>query len=218
MSPADNAEGPTPSITARQQQVLDVIRASIHERGYPPTVREIGAAVGLGSPSSVAHHLKALERRGLLRRDPRGPRAVDIRPPSPSRVGPYFANDERTVSVPLVGTIAAGIPIPAEEHLEEELELPTTLVGRGILFALTVQGDSMIDAAICSGDVVVVRQQAAADNGDIVAAMIDGEATVKVYRNVDGRVDLVPRNSTYEPIPADCAVIVGKVVCVLRRV
>jgi repressor LexA len=219
MRTADNAGGPPPpSITARQQQILGVIRASIHERGYPPTVREIGAAVGLGSPSSVTHHLKALERRGVLRRDARAPRAVDVRPPSRLRVAPYVANEEGTVSVPLVGTIAAGIPILAEEHLEEELELPATLVGRGILFALTVRGDSMIDAAICSGDVVVVRQQATADNGDIVAAMIDGEATVKVYRNVDGRVELVPRNTAYEPIPADGAAILGKVVCVLRRI
>ena len=218
MRTADKAEAPLPAITARQQQVLDVIHASIHERGYPPTVREIGTAIGLGSPSSVAHHLKTLERRGLLRRDARAPRAVDVRQPARSRYAPYAAKVAGTVSVPLLGTIAAGIPILAEEHLEEELELPTTLVGRGTLFALTVQGDSMIDAAICSGDVVVVRQQAAADNGDIVAAMIDGEATVKVYRNIDGRVELVPRNSAYETIPADGATILGKVVCVLRRV
>jgi repressor LexA len=194
----------------RQQSILAVIRESIDRRGYPPTVREIGAAVGLGSPSSVSHHLKALERQGLLRRDAHGPRAVDIR-------GAHHGTGDPGVRVPLLGTIAAGGPILAEQLPDDDLTLPTTLVGHGTLFALHVKGDSMIEAAICDGDIVVVRQQAVAETGDIVAAMLDGEATVKVYRTRDGHVELVPRNPHYQVIPGDDAVILGKVVCVLRR-
>ncbi|GAA2338458.1 transcriptional repressor LexA [Dactylosporangium salmoneum] len=197
----------------RQQSILAVIRESIEQRGYPPTVREIGAAVGLGSPSSVAHHLKAMERAGLLRRDAHGPRAVDIR-------GPYdglAAGADPGVPVPLVGTIAAGGPILAEQTADDELTLPSTLVGHGTLFALHVKGDSMVEAAICDGDIVVVRQQEVAENGDIVAALLDGEATVKAYRQRDGHVELVPRNPQYQVIPGDGATILGKVVCVLRR-
>jgi repressor LexA len=156
------------TISATQRRILEVIRQSNRERGYPPSVREIGAIVGLGSTSSVAHHLKALERHGLLRRDAHGARAVDVRGP----------DNDAAVTVPLLGAIAAGVPIPAEESVEDELTLPLALVGHGTLFALKVRGDSMIDAAICDGDVVVVRRQAVADNGDIVAAMIEGEATV----------------------------------------
>ncbi|WP_432824499.1 transcriptional repressor LexA [Dactylosporangium sp. CA-092794] len=197
----------------RQQSILTVIRESIERRGYPPTVREIGAAVGLGSPSSVAHHLKAMERQGLLRRDRHGPRAVDIRGPNDAMA----QGADPGVPVPLLGTIAAGGPILAEQLPDDELTLPTTLVGHGTLFALHVKGDSMIEAAICDGDIVVVRQQAVADNGDIVAAMLDGEATVKAYRVRDGHVELVPRNPHYQVIPGDDAVILGKMVCVLRR-
>jgi repressor LexA len=159
----------------------------------------------------VAHHLKTLERLGLLRRDARGPRAIDIRASADVDGGPG-------VWVPVLGSIAAGAPILAEEHVEEELNLPAALVGHGRLFALRVKGDSMIEAAICDADIVVVRQQPVADNGDIVAAMLDGEATVKVYRVRDGRVELVPRNPRYEVIPGDDAAILGKVVSVLRRV
>ena len=195
------------TISATQRRILEVIRQSNRERGYPPSVREIGSIVGLGSTSSVAHHLKALERHGLLRRDAHGARAVDVRGP----------DDDAAVSVPLLGAIAAGVPIPAEESVEDELTLPLALVGHGTLFALKVRGDSMIDAAICDGDVVVVRRQAVADNGDIVAAMIEGEATVKVFRSRDGHVELVPRNPAYDVIPGDAAVILGKIVSVLRR-
>jgi repressor LexA len=210
------AEAEPPRISAQQQRILAVIREWIQQRGYPPTVREIGAAVGLRSPSSVAHHLDALERHGLLRRDANAPRAVDIRR-TQAETAPN-GGDQPGVKVPVLGTIAAGAPILAEEHVEDELTLPSTLVGHGTLFALNVKGDSMIEAAICDGDVVVVRQQDVAENGDIVAAMIEGEATVKVYRTRDGRVELVPRNPRYEVIPAEHAVILGKVVCVLRRV
>ncbi|WP_433220436.1 transcriptional repressor LexA [Dactylosporangium sp. CS-047395] len=197
----------------RQQSILSVIRDSIEKRGYPPTVREIGAAIGLGSPSSVAHHLKAMEKAGLIRRDAHGPRAVDIRSP-----WDCAERSDPGVAVPLVGTIAAGGPILAQEVPDDELTLPTTLVGHGTLFALHVKGDSMIEAAICDGDIVVVRQQAVAENGDIVAAMLEGEATVKAYRTRDGHVELVPRNPAYTVIPGDDATILGKVVAVLRRV
>ena len=211
MTTSDAADKAPPPISGRQRRILAVMHEWIERHGYPPTVREIGSAVGLASPSSVAHHLKVLEHHGLLRRDPNGSRAVDVRMAAPDR------GARSTVQVPVLGTIAAGLPILAEEHAGEELTLPASLVGHGTLFALNVQGDSMIEAAICDGDVVVVRQQAVADNGDIVAAMIDGEATVKVYRSRDGRVELVPRNPHFEVIPADRAVILGKVVCVLRR-
>lgn len=203
----DNGAGPDRPITAKQERILAVIRASIRDRGYPPTVREIGAAVGLVSPSSVSHHLKVLERHGLLRRQPHGSRAVDV------RTGPA----ERTVTVPVLGDIAAGAPILAEQNVEDHLTVSAGMVGHGTLFALNVKGDSMIDAAICDGDVVVVRQQPVAENGDIVAAMIDGEATVKVLRRRGSGVELVPRNPAYPVIPGDGAVVLGKVVCVLRR-
>ncbi|MFR9779021.1 transcriptional repressor LexA [Micromonospora sp. MS34] len=216
MTTSDKVEPGPHDISAKQQRILTVIREWIQQHGYPPTVREIGAVVGLNSPSSVAHHLKALERRGLLRRDANAPRAVDIRG-AQAGMAPT-GGDQPGVKVPVLGTIAAGTPILAEEHVEDELTLPRALVGHGTLFALTVKGDSMIQAAICDGDVVVVRHQPVAENGDIVAAMIEGEATVKVYRTRDGRVELVPRNPLYEVISAEHAVILGRVVCVLRRV
>jgi repressor LexA len=201
-------------LTTRQQQIVAMIRDWVDRHGYPPTMREIGAAVGLASPSSVAHQLKTLEELGLLRRDARGSRAVDIRSAGPAPE-PATSTDTR---VPVLGAIAAGAPILAEEQVEDELTLPVSLVGHGKLFALRVKGDSMIDAAICDGDLVVVRQQQVAENGDIVAAMIDGEATVKALRLSGHRIELVPRNPAYDVIPGDHAVILGKVVSVLRRV
>ncbi|HEY0535555.1 MAG TPA: transcriptional repressor LexA [Actinoplanes sp.] len=207
-------------LTPRQRSILTVIRDWVDEHGYPPTMREIGAAVGLASPSTVAHHMTILEKNGFLRRDARGSRAVDIRPPAEEN-GPAAhprGLDDNDVRVPLLGAIAAGAPILAEQHVEDELTLPMSLVGHGTLFALKVQGDSMVDAAICDGDLVVVRQQRVAEDGEIVAAMLDGEATVKVLRRRDGHVELLPRNPAYQPIPADDAVILGKVVSVLRRV
>jgi repressor LexA len=206
-------------LTPRQSSILTVIREWVDQHGYPPTMREIGAAVGLASPSTVAHHMAVLEKNGFLRRDARGSRAVDIRPPAdeapakPRRIG-----DDTDVRVPLLGAIAAGAPITAEQQVEDELTLPLSLVGHGTLFALRVRGDSMVEAAICDGDLVVVRQQQVAENGDIVAAMLDGEATVKVLRRRDGHVELLPRNAAYSVIKADHAVILGKVVSVLRRV
>ena len=217
---------PDPRLTARQRKVLRVIREWVEEHGYPPSVREIGDAVGLQSTSSVHHQLRTLERKGYLRRDPNRTRAVDVRLPEeqplpPVDPGESMAPGDLTPEpafVPLLGNIAAGGPILAEEHVEDVLPLPRELVGQGTLFSLHVKGDSMIEAAICDGDFVVVRQQPNAENGDIVAAMIDGEATVKVYRVRNGHVQLVPRNTAYQPIPGDQATILGKVVAVMRRV
>src|ERR1700712_1228097 len=180
------------TLTVRQRKVLEVIRDSVQRRGYPPSVREIGEAVGLKSPSSVAHQLGVLQRKGLLRKDPNRPRAVDVR--SAEEVTDDNAGYPTPAYVPVVGRIAAGGPILAEQAVEDIFPLPRDLVGEGTLFLLRVVGDSMIDAAITDGDWVVVRQQQVADNGDIVAAMIDGEATVKTYRRRDGHGWLLPHN------------------------
>ena len=209
------------SLSPRQHLILETIAAAIHARGYPPTMREIGEAVGLQSPSSVSHQLGALERKGFLRRDPKSPRAMEIVLPDESGEPLEAATDfdpGPTVDVPLVGRIAAGTPITAAEHVEDVLTLPSQLVGDGVLFLLKVQGDSMIDAAICDGDWVVVRQQNVADAGDIVAAMIDDEATVKTFMPRDGHIWLMPHNPAYAPILGDHAQVMGKVVAVLRSV
>nr|WP_307851097.1 transcriptional repressor LexA [Nocardiopsis sp. MG754419] len=211
-------------LTARQQSVLNCIQRYVRERGFPPSIREIGDAVGLSSPSSVAHQLKVLQRKGYLHRDQNRPRAVELRAPGRDH-GRSLTPEEldadatRATSVPLIGRIAAGGPILAEEAVEDVLALPRQLVGEGRLFMLTVVGDSMTDAAITDGDLVVVRQQPTAENGDIVAAMLDDEATVKVLRREnDGHVRLMPRNDAYDPINGDDATILGKVVAVMRRV
>ena len=221
-------------LTQRQRRVLEVIRDSIERRGYPPSVREIGEAVGLSSASSVAHQLSVLQRKGWLRRDPNRPRALDVRmpgdgstpgesaPASLAASGAASGVDEAQAPaptyVPLVGRIAAGGPVLAEQAVEDVFPLPRELVGEGTLFMLKVTGDSMVEAAICDGDWVVVRQQPTAENGEIVAAMIDGEATVKTYKRRDGHVWLMPHNPAYEPIPGDDATVLGRVVTVLRRV
>ncbi|XNL31630.1 transcriptional repressor LexA [Longispora sp. K20-0274] len=201
----------------RQQRILEVISESVERLGYPPSVREIGEAVGLASASSVAYQLGVLEQKGFLRRDANRPRAVDIRQTGGATVTP-LPDRPTPVMVPMLGAIAAGGPILAEQTLDETFPLPRELVGEGTLFMLKVQGDSMIEAAICDGDWVVVRQQPTAETGDIVAAMLDGEATVKTYRRRDdGHLWLMPRNPSYDPIPGDEATILGKVVSVLRR-
>ncbi len=213
-------------LTQRQRRVLEVIRDSIERRGYPPSVREIGEAVGLSSASSVAHQLSVLQKKGWLRRDPNRPRALDVRLPgetpgeagAPAAVPGAAADAGAPTYVPLVGRIAAGGPVLAEQAVEDVFPLPRELVGEGTLFMLRVAGDSMVDAAICDGDWVVVRQQPTAENGEIVAAMLDGEATVKTYKRRDGHVWLLPHNPAYEPIPGDEATILGRVVTVLRRV
>ena len=211
-------------LTQRQRMVLEVIRDSVQRRGYPPSMREIGEAVGLTSTSSVSHQLRTLQRKGFLRRDPNRPRAVEVRVPGGGR--PARGNGQAEpyedgpvpAYVPLVGRIAAGGPILAEESVEDVFTLPKQLVGEGDHYLLQVQGDSMIEAAITDGDWVVVRQQPDADNGDIVAAMIDGEATVKTFKRQDGHVWLLPQNPAYEPIPGDASSVLGKVVAVLRKI
>ena len=218
-----NDTSATSGLTERQRTILNVIRASVTSRGYPPSIREIGDAVGLTSTSSVAHQLRTLERKGYLRRDPNRPRAVDVRgaddvmtPPSTDVAG-SDALPEPTF-VPVLGRIAAGGPILAEEAVEDVFPLPRELVGEGTLFLLKVVGDSMIEAAICDGDWVVVRQQNVADNGDIVAAMLDGEATVKTFKRAGGQVWLMPHNPAFDPIPGNDATVLGKVVTVIRKV
>ena len=204
-------------LTPRQQRVLTVIRESLASRGYPPSMREIGDKVGLTSSSSVAHQLRTLEEKGYLRRDPNRPRAMTVA--GLDEVDSTGAGDAQPTPayVPVVGRIAAGGPILAEERVEEVFPLPKELVGEGTLFLLNVVGDSMIDAAICSGDYVVVRQQPTAENGEIVAALIDGEATVKTLQRKDGKVWLLPHNDAFEPIDGTHATILGKVTTVLRR-
>ncbi|WP_334024383.1 transcriptional repressor LexA [Nocardia terpenica] len=229
----DSAESPGTGadLTVRQRKVLEVIRTSVAERGYPPSIREIGDAVGLTSTSSVAHQLRALERKGYLRRDPNRPRAVDVRGldetavravagvPRLRTVDTEAAGDQPLPTyVPMLGRIAAGGPILAEQAVEDVFPLPRELVGEGSLFLLKVVGESMIDAAICDGDWVVVRQQNVAENGDIVAAMIEGEATVKTFKRTGKQVWLLPHNPLFEPIPGNDAQILGKVVTVIRKI
>jgi len=214
-------------LTWRQRKVLQVIRESVQRRGYPPSMREIGEAVGLTSTSSVSYQLSTLQSKGYLRRDAGRPRTVEVRLPGHPAVRPEPGTDEEppmniasqeAAYVPLVGRIAAGGPILAEESIEDIFPLPRQIVGEGTLFLLKVVGDSMINAAIADGDWVVVRQQPVAENGDIVAAMIDGEATVKTFKRSDGHVWLMPHNPAYTPIPGDEAAILGRVVAVMRRV
>ena len=245
-------DGPADSdgLTTRQRQILVMIRESIDDRGYPPSVREIGEAVGLTSSSSVSHQLKSLEKLGYLRRDPNRPRAMVVADPSvplPAALGDggsfsssspassstapalHVVEDdfaaiadsrvrEGAALVPMVGRIAAGGPILAEQEVEAVFPLPRDLVGDGELFMLRVSGDSMIDAAICDGDWVVVRSQATAENGEIVAALLDNEATVKTLKRSDGHVWLMPHNPAYAPILGDDATIMGKIVSLLRKV
>ncbi|UCN13346.1 transcriptional repressor LexA [Cellulomonas iranensis] len=226
------AEVPGDGLTSRQRLVLETIRSSVERRGYPPSMREIGDAVGLTSPSSVKHQLTALERKGYLRRDPNRPRAMEVVQPDDARtvtalgdragvaLGDADAAERDGAPtpsyVPVVGRIAAGGPILAEQVVEDVFPLPRQLVGEGELFLLKVAGDSMVDAAICDGDWVVVRRQPVAENGEIVAAMIDGEATVKTLKRVDGHVWLLPHNAAYSPIDGDGATVLGRVVSVLR--
>ena len=222
-----------------------VIKDAVDTRGYPPSIREMGEAVGLASSSSVAHQLRALEQKGFLRRDPNRPRALEVLLPSETSgtqdkttsdhgaqakpaevVRAPVAVDEtgiadaypEPVHVPMLGRIAAGGPILAEEQIEDVFALPRQLIGEGTMFMLEVRGDSMIDAAICDRDWVVVRQQPTANNGDIVAALLDSEATVKTFKRTDGQVWLLPHNAAYDPIDGNHASILGKVVAVLRRI
>ena len=211
-APADDVE-----LTERQRQILDVIEASMNERGYPPSVREIGQAVGLTSPSTVHSHLATLQRTGHLRRDPTKPRAIEVRFDPTSGA----ARDRRPVChVPLVGDVAAGTDVLAQENIEEVYPLPAALTGEGELFMLRVRGESMIDLGIFDGDLVVARSQPTADAGDVIVAGIpDDEATIKTYRRDGATVVLEPANATMDPLrfSPDEVHIYGKLVTVLRR-
>lgn len=206
------------SLSDKQREILACINEAITRTGYPPSLREIGDSVGLSSISSVSHQLTQLELRGFIRRDPNLNRAIEILVELDSNADAVRVREDDIVHVPLVGKIAAGIPITAEQNVDDMFALPRQMVGQGNVFMLKVQGDSMIDAAICDGDYVVVREQKTAENGDIVAAMLDHEATVKVFKQRDGRTWLLPRNSAYEPIDGTYAEVMGKVVAVIRSV
>jgi repressor LexA len=211
------------AVTEKQLRILDVIREFTAEHGYPPSVREIGEAVGLSSSSTVQSHLKTLERRGLLWRDPTKPRALvprngDRGTGAPVRESALPATDRPEIAmIPVVGRVAAGVPITAAENLEETFVLPAHFVRRSGTFMLRVKGDSMIDAAILDGDLIVVDPKPDATNGEIVVAMIDGEATVKRFYREPNRIRLQPENSTMAPIYADDVTIVGRVEAVVRR-
>lgn len=222
------------SLTERQRNIIDAIQNSLALHGFPPSFREIGEAVGLRSPSSVKHQLRALEEKGILRISANKGRAIEIindTVPAAKNASNTSQHYSQAVDVslyetdavinshdvPLVGRIAAGTPITAEQHIEDVMRLPERLTGTGNLFMLEVHGDSMIDAAICDGDYVVVREQHEAINGDIVAALLDNEATVKTFRNDNGHVWLIPHNPAYSPIDGSHATIMGKVVTVLRK-
>jgi repressor LexA len=204
-------------LTERQQQVLDYIKSTVEERGYPPSVREIGDAVGLSSPSSVHAQLNSLVAAGMIKKDPSKPRAIMITDDSPA---PSVSSEDRhSRDVPVLGRIAAGTPILAAEHVDGVMTLPTELVGEGPVFLLEVKGDSMIDAGIHEGDLVAIHKQPDAHDGEIVAALIDGEeATVKRLQRKEGRVYLHSENPSYEPMVFSEGVeLIGKVVSVLRR-
>jgi repressor LexA len=216
-------------LTPRQLKIVQVIEDSIRRDGYPPTLREIGDAVGLASPSSVSYQLSSLEQKGYVSRGAGRPRTVarrftDRGAEQQSDHAREGAEGQRIAEVPLVGRIAAGDPVLADQSIEDVIPLPRQLVGEGDLIMLKVVGDSMINAAIADGDWVVVRRESDVENGDVVAAMIendasaDGEATVKTFKKSDGHVWLIPHNPAYAPILGDEAKIIGKVVAVLRRI
>jgi repressor LexA len=203
------------TLTTRQREILDFISATVHDRGYPPSVREIGDAVGLRSPSTVHSHLSSLANGGFIRKDPSKPRAIEVIAPD----GVVPISRAATRDVPLVGHIAAGSPILAEEDIEEIYPLPTELVGREPVFMLRIRGDSMMNVGIYDGDYVVVQKQQTARNGQVVAALVDGEeATIKTFHRSDTAVTLTPENDAYEPMIFSGGVeILGVVVAVLRR-
>ena len=207
-------------ITKRQQQIYDYIRAYQLEKGYPPSVREIASAVGLSSPSTVHAHLNALEEMGLIKRDAAKPRAIEVFNEDGSAVKLAEVKedpDRSTVSLPLVGRVAAGMPVLAEQNIEDTITVPTEIATDQSSFILEVHGDSMINAGIYNGDFIIVREQQSATNGEIVVALIDNEATVKTFYKEQGRVRLQPENDAMEPIYAENPRILGKVVALMRR-
>jgi repressor LexA len=210
-SPEGKAE-----LSARQLTILEFIKSSSDSQGYAPSMREIGDAAGLNSPASVKYQLDILEEKGFIRRDENRGRAMEV--VLPDHLTGESASTDKTRFIPLVGSIAAGVPITADQQVEETLPLPESLVGKGDLFMLKVKGESMINAAICDGDYVVIRQQKDANNGEIVAAMIDGEATVKTFSRKSGHIWLLPANDDFAPIDGDNCEILGKVTAVLRSI
>ena len=211
-------------ITKRQQQIYDFIRSYQTEKGYPPSVREMAAAVGLSSPSTVHAHLSALEAHGLIKRDKTKPRALEVfEQEGDLDTTAGFSQESSApeirgvVSLPLVGRVAAGMPILAEQNIEDTFTVPTEIASDSSSFILEVHGNSMINVGIYNGDYIIVREQPSAMNGDIVVAMIDGAATVKTFYKEQGRVRLQPENDTMEPIYATNPVILGKVVALMRR-
>ena len=213
-NPTPKSSPTKPELTTRQVSILDFIKTSTESQGYAPSMREIGEAAGLNSPASVKYQLDILEEKGFIRRDADRGRAMEVvLPDSMTGAG---AHTDKTRFIPLVGSIAAGVPITADQQVEETLPLPESLVGKGDLFMLKVKGESMINAAICDGDYVVIRQQKDANNGDIVAAMIDGEATVKTFSRKGGHIWLLPANDDFAPIDGDQCEVLGIVTAVLR--
>jgi repressor LexA len=210
-SPEGKAE-----LSARQLTILEFIKSSSDSQGYAPSMREIGDAAGLNSPASVKYQLDILEEKGFIRRDENRGRAMEV--VLPEHMSGESASTDKTRFIPLVGSIAAGVPITADQQVQETLPLPESLVGKGDLFMLKVKGESMINAAICDGDYVVIRQQKDANNGEIVAAMIDGEATVKTFSRKSGHIWLLPANDDFAPIDGDNCEILGKVTAVLRSI
>jgi len=205
---------PKPELTTRQVTILDFIKTSSESQGYAPSMREIGEAAGLNSPASVKYQLDILEEKGFIRRDADRGRAMEV--VLPDHMTGEAAHTDKARFIPLVGSIAAGVPITADQQVEETFPLPESLVGKGELFMLKVKGESMINAAICDGDYVVIRQQKDANNGDIVAAMIDGEATVKTFSRKSGHIWLLPANDDFAPIDGDQCEVLGIVTAVLR--
>lgn len=222
--PGEREPGLQGDLTERQQKILQAIRDSLQRRGYAPSFREIGDAVELKSTAAVSYQLTELEAKGVLRREPGQPRAMEILLPAPS-ISPAAVDaatsvlPQDTVLVPLLGRIKAGYPVLAEENIEDIIALPSWLLPRsGNLFLLKVLGDSMNGAGILGGDLVLVRQQPRAENGEVVAALIEGEATVKTLKLTTDHIWLMPHNTAYTPIPGDNATILGKIVSVLRKV
>ena len=215
MAKKTSPSGPA-ELTARQLAILDFIKTATDSQGYAPSMREIGDAAGLASPASVKYQLDILEEKGFIRRDENRGRAMEV--VLPDHMTGEGAHADKTRFIPLVGSIAAGVPITADQQVEETLPLPESLVGKGDLFMLKVKGESMINAAICDGDYVVIRQQKDANNGDIVAAMIDGEATVKTFSRKNGHIWLLPANDDFAPIDGDNCEVLGKVTAVLRSI
>jgi len=214
-APSAKLDGPA-ELSPRQLTILEFIKSTSESQGYAPSMREIGDAAGLNSPASVKYQLDILVEKGFIRRDADRGRAMEV--VLPDHLTGESAHTDKTRFIPLVGSIAAGVPITADQQVEETLPLPESLVGKGDLFMLKVKGESMINAAICDGDYVVIRQQKDANNGEIVAAMIDGEATVKTFSRKGGHIWLLPANDDFAPIDGDTCEILGKVTAVLRSI